>query len=280
MTFIHGDSKRMFWFGSQRKNSRTLLIKRFKLIVITCIISTLCVVAFTGVVFAQDEKKSANPADKLLTGGTELADALGSDVTLEVNAKAGGEVVTNISTKDGKFESLIAKVDVKLTSDQMSLSCDKLIFEGEKKVITAIADAGKTVSIKVQGINATAGKFVYDVEKRKAELSINPVVSQGAGTSMKAPLIIIEQDENGKTSVIAKKAEGEESQPEANGDGKIIFKLNTSELQKKSKENKSDEKKPSEPNNNSEKITPENIGKIPEPPPTFEGKEGEITDKL
>lgn len=211
--------------------------------------------------FAQNEKESGPLSGDIMSGVSELADAFGSEIQLMVNADKGGEIISNIS-KDKKFSSLIAKVEVHLIGDRIDLQCDKLIFEGEEKTVTAISDNGKIVKLKFQDIQATAGQFKYFVETKRAELTMNPKVSQGAGTTMEAPLIIIQQDEEGNVSVIAKHSTSETIKPSPNSQGKIVVVYKPTKTTEKKDKNKT--KHEDKETSAAKEITPDNIQNIPE----------------
>ncbi len=250
------------------KRSNKMIIHRlFLLIFLLILVNYYC--------FSQDEEKnSLGKSPNIMSGGDALANAFGGEIQLEVNADRG-EIVSNIS-KDGKFSSMVAKVDVHLISEDIDLMCDKLVFEGKENILTAIADSGKVVQLKIKDIVASAGQFKYYIDKKRAELTINPKVSQGMGTNMSAPLIVIQQDEEGNTSVIAKYTTDNAIQ-KSPSESKIFVKY------KPTKNNKTEKKETSKDDKETtgvKKITPDNIKNIPEKTPSSPKKEINIIEKF
>ena len=217
-------------------------------------------------------KKNDTPSNKPAEqGGATLAGAFGGELEMEVDPVIG-QIVSNFS-KDGKFVSLTAKGKFHLKGKDIELNCDKFNYDGIKNNIIANADSGNIIKVKMQEVAATCGKFEYDLQTKTATLTIEPKVLRGDNSYLVAPVIVLEQDENGNTSVIAKGPESQNVEPKETSP--IIFKMNPLE-KKEDKKTKIEDKETT----GAEKITPENMKKIPEKLPPPPKKEGEISESL
>jgi hypothetical protein len=129
--------------------------------------------------------------------------------------------------KNGRLVSIVAQKNVRLDAKDrdLYLSCDRLLYEGKDNKLIA---TGQPVHIKTRATEATCGHFEYFPETRRSELSINPVIynedAEGRRTTSTGGLVIIDQDEQGMSSILIK------------GDGKVPVELVLAPVEKPSTE--------------------------------------------
>lgn len=128
-------------------------------------------------------------------------EVFGKNFKLSVDPTSG-TLSYNFSEKTNELESIIAKMDVHLVSDKLSLDCDEFNFYAATRKVDA---RGKRVSIVQETISSTCGHFIYDPNTGRSELLIDPIINnrdpKGQETTTSGDKIIIEKQTNGDTLI-------------------------------------------------------------------------------
>ncbi len=134
----------------------------------------------------------------------------------KLTADPDGYITMITDEKTRSLVSIVAQKNVRLDAKDrdLYLSCDRLVYDGKENKLTA---TGQPVHVKMRAAEATCGLFEYFPETRRSELSIDPVIynedPEGRRTTTTGGFIIIEQNEQGMSSILIK------------GDGKVPVEL-------------------------------------------------------
>ena len=125
----------------------------------------------------------------------------------KLTADPDGYINMTTDEKTRSLVSIVAQKNVRLDAKDrdLYLSCDRLVYDGKENKLTA---TGQPVHVKMRAAEATCGLFEYFPETRRSELSIDPVIysedPEGRRTTATGSRIIIEQDDQGMSSMIIK----------------------------------------------------------------------------
>jgi len=113
-----------------------------------------------------------------------------------------GEILYRFSTGN-RLNSIVARNDVSVSSEQLDLHCNRLEFNDEKKILVA---SGKPVKILQQSLSAECGRLEYYTEQKKYLLLEDPIIinqdQEGGRIETRGDRIIILQTEGSGTSIL------------------------------------------------------------------------------
>ena len=118
-----------------------------------------------------------------------------------------GYITMITDEKTRSLVSIVAQKNVRLDAEDrgLYLSGDRLVYDGKENKLTV---TGQPVHVKMRAAEATCGLFEYFPETQRSELSIDPVIynedPEGRRTTTTGSRIIIEQDDQGMSSMIIK----------------------------------------------------------------------------
>lgn len=174
------------------------------------VIWVMCVVLLFSVAMVCGEESTTTPParssvapqlGKQTVWVEELGKIFGAQFSLTTSPE-DGRISYELGDKEG-LKYFLAKSGVHVKSETFEIKCDKLEYLGDKKVIIA---TGSPVTLRQKGINATCGRFVFDTEKKRTELTENPVIfsKDEAGRMVKTvgKRIYIEEGAGGNASVM------------------------------------------------------------------------------